>query len=86
MDWQEIRNKYPHTWVVVEAIKAHSESNKRIVEQLYVVDAFVDLVSAMNVQAKLSRKALQKEFYVLHTDGESIDITERKWLGVRGIS
>ena len=31
MQWQEIRKHHPQQWLLVEAIKAHSEVNKRIV-------------------------------------------------------
>jgi hypothetical protein len=47
MQWQEIRQHYPHQWLLVEAITAHSTSGKRILEQLAVVDTFPDSVTAM---------------------------------------
>jgi hypothetical protein len=31
------------------------------------------------------RQAPDREFYVLHTDRETLDITERRWLGIRGV-
>ncbi len=47
MQWQEVRDHYPQQWVLIEAIQAHSEENKRIVEQVTVVSVFADSVSAM---------------------------------------
>ena len=47
MKWQEIRTQYPVQWLLVEAIKAHSLDNKRILDQLAVVCAFSDSVAAM---------------------------------------
>ena len=83
MVWQEIRAHYPQQWVLIEAIKAHSETNKRILEHLAVVDTFPDSPAAMQRYAQLHREAPQREFYVFHTSRETLDITERRWLGVR---
>ena len=47
MQWQEIRKHYPTQWLLVEAIKAHSEANQRIVDQLAVVGTFPDSVAAL---------------------------------------
>lgn len=47
MQWTEIRQHYPHQWLLVEAIKAHSEAGQRILEELSVVDTFPDSVIAM---------------------------------------
>ena len=38
MVWQEIRAHYPQQWVLVEAIKAHSETNKRIPDSSTLLD------------------------------------------------
>jgi hypothetical protein len=83
MRWEEIRRRYPDRWLLVEAIKAHSEAGKRIVEQLSVVSEFPDSVTAMKDYAQLHREAPERELYVLHTSRETLDITERTWLGIR---
>ena len=84
MQWQEIRKHYPQQWLMVEAIKAHSEASKRIVEQLAVVGTFPDSVAAMKSYTQLHREAPERELYVFHTSRETLDITERTWLGIRG--
>jgi hypothetical protein len=84
MKWQEIRQQYPRQWLLVEAVKAHSEANKRILEQLAVIGAFPDSITAMNHYAQLHRDAPQRELYVFHTSRRTLDITERRWLGVWG--
>jgi len=84
MKWQEIRKRYPQQWLLVEAIKAHSEANKRILEQLAVVNTFPDSVTAMRSYVQLRREAPERELYVFHTSRETIDITERRWLGIQG--
>ena len=83
MQWQEIRKHYPQQWLLIEAIKAHSQANRRILEQLAVVDTFPDSVSAMKHYTRLHREAPERELYVFHTSRETLDITERQWLGIR---
>lgn len=85
MNWQQIRQRYPNQWLLVEAIKAHSEGNKRVLEQLAVLDAFPDSVLAMQDYARLHRQTPERELYVFHTSREQLDVIERKWLGIRGI-
>jgi len=85
MNWEEVRKNYPHQWLLVEAIKAHSESGKRILEHISVVGVFPDSVAAMRGYTKLHRESPERELYVFHTDREWIDIVERKWLGIRSV-
>lgn len=85
MTWEEIRSHYPHQWLLVEAIKAYSESGKRILEQISVISIFTDSVTAMKSYTQLHREAPERELYVFHTDREKLNITERKWLGIRGV-
>ena len=85
MQWQEIRQYYPQQWLLIEAIKAHSEANKRILDQLAVVSVFPDSMSAMSGYARLHREAPERELYVFHTSREALDVMERHWLGIRGV-
>lgn len=85
MKWQEIREQYPKTWLLVEALQAHSENDKRVLDQLAVVNTFLDGQTAMGAYAKLHHEFPTREFFVLHTDREQLDITIRRWLGIRGI-
>jgi len=85
MTWQEIRSHYPKQWLLVEALKAHSEADKRILEELAVLDMFPDSALAMRRYAALHHEFPFRELYVLHTDRETLDITERRWLGIRGV-
>ncbi|MFQ5631540.1 MAG: hypothetical protein ACE5I1_22440 [bacterium] len=85
MTWNEIRTHYPHRWLLVEALEAHSDRGKRILDKLAVVDTFADSREAMKKYAFFHRRAANREFYVLHTDRDSLEITERQWLGIRGV-
>lgn len=83
MLWQDIRQHYPEQWLLVEALDAHSEANKRIVNELTVVDSFSSSPDAFRRYTELHRQSPSREFYVLHTSREQIDITERTWHGIR---
>lgn len=85
MKWQDIRANYPRQWLLVEAIEAHSEASKRIIEQLAVINTFPDSTGALQNYLQLHREAPDRELYVLHTSRDKIDITERNLLGLRGI-
>ena len=85
MQWQEIREHYPDQWLLIEAIKARSEKGRRILEDLAVVDVFEDSTVALKSYARLHREAPQRELYVFDTDREKLEVTERRWLGIRGV-
>lgn len=84
MQWQEVRTHYPEQWLLLEAIKSHSEAGKRVLEQLAVVNTFPDSTTALQNYVQLHREAPERELYVFHTSREILDITERRWLGIRG--
>ena len=86
MQWQEIRKHYPQQWLLLEAIKAHSEASKRILEQLAVVSAYPDSVAAMKGYTQLHREAPERELYIFHTNRETLDVVERRWLGIRNVA
>jgi hypothetical protein len=81
--WSEIRAHYPQQWLLAEAITAHSQAGKRIVDELAVIEILPDSVTAMSHYALLHRAMPERELYVLHTSREHLDITERTWLGIR---
>ena len=84
MTWSDIRIHYPGQWLLVEAIDARSEAGKRIIDDLSVVERYSDSATAMRDYQKRHRESPQRELLVLHTDREDLDISERRWLGVRG--
>lgn len=85
MKWQEIRKHYPEQWLLVEALEAHSADGKRFLEQLAVVDTFPDSVTAMKRYAQLHRDMPMRVYYVFHSSRETIEVIERRWIGVRRV-
>jgi hypothetical protein len=85
MQWQDIRQHYPDQWLLLEALQAHSEGNSREIDQLAVLGAFPDSVTALQHHSQLHREAPGRELYVFHTSRTRLDIVERQWLGIRGL-
>ena len=57
MQWQDIRRHYPDQWLLIEAIKAHSENDRRILDDIAILEAFEDSDAAMKSYAGLHREA-----------------------------
>ncbi len=85
MTWQEIQKSFPHQWLLIEAIKAHTENDMRILEDMAVLNTYPDSKVAMDAYAEWHRKEPHREFLVLHTDRKKLDIHVRRWLGIRGV-
>ena len=85
MKWQEIRTKFPQSWVLVEAIEAHTDKSQRVIDRLSVIDRFPGFFEAMDVYKLLHRQTPNREMYVLHTQNEELTIEEHHWLGLRGV-
>lgn len=86
MRWDEIRQRYPHQWLLVEATQAHTVGDQRIVEELEVLETYPDVMPGMRAYKELQRQNPFRELYVLHTDRETIEITETRWVGIRRAS
>jgi hypothetical protein len=84
MKWHEIKTTYPNQWVVVEALKAHTNQESiRSVEEASVIEKCNDGGKAMSIYRKYHQENPSKEYYFAHTSREKLDIPERIWLGVR---
>jgi hypothetical protein len=85
MKWQEIRQIYPDDWLLTEAIEAHTEGDKRILDQISVLDGFPDGQLAWQTYAQIHRDEPEREMFVFHTDREDLDITIKRWIELRGV-
>lgn len=84
MLWEEVKKAYPDQWVIIEAIEAHTEGDKRIISQIIVVDNFQDDNNKALLQyLQLHRRHRERELYVVHTSRPELDIIEQRWIGVR---
>ncbi|MCC6221343.1 MAG: hypothetical protein IT291_08905 [Deltaproteobacteria bacterium] len=81
--WDQVRQEYPDRWVIIQAMRSHSKSNKRIIDEIDVVSTFNDSEKAMREYLRLHREDRSKELYVVHTNKVALDITEQRWLGIR---
>jgi hypothetical protein len=78
--WEDIRNQYPHQWLLIEALRAHSEAGKRILDQITVIGTFPDSVTAMKSYVQLHDNGFEREVYVFHTGREQVEVSENGWL------
>ena len=84
MQWPEIRRAYPDQWLVVEALEAHTTSDRqRVPDRLAVIELCPDRSAAFQCYRRLRQQFAQREFYFLHTSREVLDIRESRWLGIR---
>jgi hypothetical protein len=83
MHWTDIRQAYPDQWLVIEALEAHTEDNKRRLDRIAVVDQPTDGQAAMHSYRRLHQQYPTREFYFVHTAPEQLEITERMWAGIR---
>ncbi len=77
MDWQTIRQFYPHLWLVVEAIDAYTDEQrgKRMIDHLEVIEVFADdYKPAWECFKRLHHADKWREYYFLHTDREELNI------------
>ncbi|WCN36804.1 hypothetical protein [Aneurinibacillus uraniidurans] len=68
-----------------EALKARSEDNKRIVDDLAVIDRYKDSMDALQRYTALHKENPEREYYFSHTSREDLDIREKKRTGLRRI-
>jgi hypothetical protein len=79
MQWNEIRARFPSQWLLIEAVAAHSEGEKRILDDLAVLGSYSDVRDAMASYKERHGQSPMREFYVLHTDRQELDITNLHW-------
>ena len=78
MLWQEVRETYPKQYVLVQALKSHTEGNKKYVDEVVIIRLIRDAQEA--TKELLHAKGNQ---FVYHTSKEQIVIELRTRSGVR---
>jgi hypothetical protein len=83
MQWPEVRTAYPNQWLVIEALEAHTEHERRLLDRIAVIDVCADGAAAMQSYRRLHQQYPVREFYFAHTQRETLEIIEQRWIGVR---
>jgi hypothetical protein len=83
MRWDDVRAAYPDKWLVIEALEARSEGQKRLLDRLAVVEVCGDGAAAHRRYRELHASHPERELYFVHTGNAELDIDERPWVGVR---
>jgi hypothetical protein len=84
MSWDDVKRVYSSQWVLIEAIQARTENDKRIIEKMDVLEGFgEDGDRAFQKYIELHKLYKEREYYIYHTSHDSLDIGVKKWMGVR---
>jgi hypothetical protein len=83
MTYSEVRQAHPNTWLLLEAFKAHSQDEYRILEDLAVLNVFETSLDALKAYRELHQINPTRELYVVHSSKPELIIKERVWLGIR---
>lgn len=83
MRWDEIQERFPNEWVVLEATKAYSKEGQRYIEEMVVIDSYADSTEALKRYSELHREDPHREYCFFHTSRPKIMARER-YVGVRG--
>ena len=84
MRWQEVQERFPNEWVVLEAVKAHSHNGYRYIEEVVIIDIFENSLEAMNRYEELRKGQPQREYCFFHTSRKNLVARER-YVGIRGL-
>lgn len=84
MQWSEVCKAYPDQWLVIEALQAHTTTDKRrLLDKIAVIEKCTDGSAAMHHYRQLHQQYPIREFYFVHTSRKELDIRERQWVGIR---
>jgi hypothetical protein len=83
VQWEEVRERFPDEWVVLEATNAYSVDGQRYIDEVIVIDRFSTSTDALKRYSELHREEPQREFCFFHTSRESLVARER-YAGIRG--
>ncbi|MNM77766.1 hypothetical protein D3C81_896330 [compost metagenome] len=83
MRWDEVQERFPNEWVVLEATKAYSKEGQRFIEEMSVIDSYEDSTKAMKRYSELHREDPHREYCFFHTSRPEVVARER-YVGIRG--
>ncbi len=82
LKWKGVREQYPNRWVLVEALKAISQNNKREIQDMAVISEYNDSTNAWKGYKTLHLENPSRELYIFHTSNEQIVVTEERFIGI----
>ncbi|MBA9083834.1 hypothetical protein FHR92_000277 [Fontibacillus solani] len=50
MRWDEVQERFPNEWVVLEATKAYSKEGQRFIEEMSVIDSYEESTQTLKRQ------------------------------------
>jgi hypothetical protein len=80
MIWSEVRSAHPDQWLVIEALEAHTEDDRRVLDRIAVIEVCADGLATMKRYGALRREHPHREFCFVHTSKLDLNIEERVWL------
>lgn len=83
MRWQEVQERFPNEWIVLEVIKAHSDKGYRHIEDVVIIERYENSLDAMERYGELRKNQPQREYCFFHTSRENLMARER-YAGIRG--
>ena len=86
MNWQQVQERFPSRWLLVEAIEAHSIHGSRVLDDLSVVQEYSSGRDALIGYLEHHRRAPHRELYVLHTDRVELAVEEGERIGLRPLA
>lgn len=87
MQWSDIQRAYPDEWLIIEALEAETTpDHQRHLNRIAVVERCPNSTAALQSYQRLHRAYPLRELYYVHTSRPTLDIRERRWVGIRSSS
>ena len=78
MKWTDVREKYPNTFVKIKALDSHIDNNKRVIDNLGLMEIYPDGHVAMK-----DFKNNSENEYIINTSNEKLEIELTKFISLR---
>ena len=85
MRWSDVRTSHCDQRLVIQALEAHSEAGRRILDRIAIVETCTDGAAALRRYRELHRANSDRELYFVHTGNTELQIEERSRVGVRRV-
>jgi hypothetical protein len=85
MEWDEIRRMQPDKWVLVEALRSHTEGLFWVLDDMALLRVFAHAADAWEEYQTLHKARPERELWVLSTNWEEAKAEEIPWAGIRAL-